>query len=108
MNQLKIVTNLNQLRYAGDYLSKIGILFECHERAGLFELSCLNPNIIIATNYHESVALTNAKPDIKIVGPRLSFPNYQYDIPNFLLDELSIISPVQLDYIHSEISYYNK
>lgn len=108
-NQLKIATNLQSLRYAGDYFGRINIRFEYHPNAGIFELSCLNPDIIISNNYHESIAVSNEKPSIKIVGPKLQFPNYHFDIPPFLLDELSVLvnRDQPSNYRETTISYYN-
>jgi len=108
MNQLKIATNLQTFKYAGDYLGRVNIRFEYHPNAGIFELSCLNPDIIISNNYHESIAVSNEKPSIKIVGPKFQFPNYNFDIPPFLLDELSVLlSKEQANYPKPSISYYN-
>lgn len=108
MNVPKIATNLPAFKYAGDYLQKVNIKFEYHPNAGIFELSCLEPDIIISNNYHESVAVSSQKPSIKIVGPRLQFPNYNFDLPPFLLDELSVLlANEQNNYIRPAIAYYN-
>lgn len=102
---MKIISNIFSLRNSKDYLSNIGIEFE-YVMGGIFEIAQTNPDIIV-TNESDINIFSREYPAIKIVGPNLPFPNYRYNVPDALLDELSVLSDENLDIPECDVIYFN-
>lgn len=101
-----IATNLAQLRYSGDYLKNIDVKF-IYEHAGVFQLCEHEPDIVITNNYHEAVTASQNYPSIKFIGRDFEFPNYSFNVPPNLLDELSVITNQKIDIPKLEIGLFN-
>lgn len=101
-----IATNLAQLRYSGDYLKNIDIKF-IYAPAGVFQLCEHKPDIVITNNYHEAVSASQNYPAIKFIGRDFDFPNYSFNVPLYLLDELSVITNPKVEVPKFEIGLFN-
>lgn len=103
---IKISTNIYALRYSGSYLQNIGVSFK-YTTSGPFVMCEDNPDFIITNSYHEALAASKKYPSVVFVGPNFKFPNYDFNIPIALLDELSVLSKVNTKYIPHDIAYFN-
>ncbi len=104
---MKIFTNCVQLRLAGDYLNNINIEF-LYSASNVFNLAQYAPDLILTKDVDEATQASREYPSIKFVGPGFSFPNYHVDIPNGLLDELSVLSGrKEYQFCNCDISYFN-
>ena len=101
-----IATNLAQLRYSGDYLKNIDIKF-IYSPAGVFQLCEHDPDIVITNSYHEAIAASQTYPSVKFIGRDFEFPNYSFNTPPHLLDELSVISNQKINVPKFEIGLFN-
>lgn len=103
---MKIISNEYSLRYSGDYLNNVGVKFKW-VNAQVFEMCQENPDVVITNHYHEAVLASQAYPMIKFVGKGFSFPNYHFDIPPALLDELSVLNKSTVISQPCDIAYFN-
>lgn len=104
-----ILTNCKALRYSEDYLKNINLDFKYFD-TNVFTLVNFSPDIIVSNDSEEMVRASNKYPAIKFVGPDLKFPNYHFNIPDFLLDEICLTNRYQQkpDFPQCDISYFNE
>lgn len=103
---LKITTNIYALRYSGDYLKNIGVSFK-YNPSGPFVMCEDNPDIVITNSYHEALAASKKYPSVIFIGSNFKFPNYNFNIPVALLDEIAVLNKVKIDCQPCDIAYFN-
>ena len=87
-----VMTNCRALRNSAQILKELNSNF-VYGAVNAFKLVNglpYKPDILITDHYEEAKVASKQFPTIKFVGPNMSFPNYSRDIPEALLDEVSL------------------
>jgi hypothetical protein len=100
---MKILTNLKQLRNIDKYNKDSAYI-----DTNVYTLCQDNPLIIISGDNEEIEHAFYDYPNIKFIGPNLTFPNKKLSVPKDLLDERLLSSNITLERKCFEIAYICK